>query len=465
MSGGRAVGGGGPGKGRAANGRGVLGGRAVDGARAGRAGGAGARAAEMAGAGGGGSAALRALDLLSSRADELAALTGELIRQPSENPPGDERAVVAAARAALAGVDGVQARVVSPAPGRDSLVAAAGPLGTRTLLLGAHVDTVPAGDGWTRDPFGGEVADGAVHGRGASDNKGAAAAMIVAFRTLVELGVTAHRRLVLVANADEELGGGLGMDHVRDVLGEPVDAAIVGEPSGIAAPFETLYVAARGASRFHLRTRGTAGHTSLLREAGLVSAVDELERALAALRERLPQLRREHPIHGRSDLIVVRVEGGSGWGVVPRAAQADVELRVVPGERRQRVEADLRAALDGLDVELSFAPGAMRWVEPSEVAADAPIVRAAARAWETVLGAPPVLGCFPGGTDGRSLSERGIPTIPGLGPGTLLRAHAPDEHVGIDELRVAAQLYVLTALAYLFDDADPPGGPDGSGHA
>ncbi len=397
---------------------------------------------------------------LADRGREIAELTGELIRARSENPPGDERAAVAAARAAVQRIEGVECRVVAPEPGRESLIAAAGPRGARTLLLGAHLDTVPAGDGWARDPFGGAIEHGAVHGRGASDIKGGAAAMIAALAALAEAGVTASRRVVLVANADEEAGGRLGMDHVRDVLDEPVDAAIVAEPSGVAAPFERLYVAARGAARFSLHAAGTSGHTSLVREPGVVNAIDVLTDAIARLRERTPVLREPpHPIHGAADLIVVGVEGGRGWGVVPAGARADVEIRVVPGTSRPALEAQVAEALDGSGVRVEHAPGTLRWVEPSAVDADAPIVRAAARAWTDVLGAAPTLGCFPGGTDGRSLTERGIPTIPGLGPGTLLRAHGPDEHVAVAELVTAAQIYALAAHAFLLDDVTTQGEP------
>lgn len=392
------------------------------------------------------------LEAIAGRGDELAALTAALIRCPSPNPPGDERAVVAEARRALEALDGVACRIVEPAPARQSLIAVAGPAGGRTLLLGAHLDTVPAGDGWQHDPFAGAIEGDAVYGRGASDNKGAAAAMIVALDALIDAGVTAADRVVLVLNADEEAGGGLGMDHVRDVLGSPIDAAVIGEASGVRQPYETLYVAARGALRFTLVASGTAGHTSLVREPGMANAADRLRDALGALRERLTILREIDALHGPADLIVVRLDAGRGWGVIPDRACADVELRVVPGVTQAAAEADLATALAGLDVRIAYAPGSMRWVEPSAVAPDHPVVRAAAAAWEDVHGGPPRLGCFPGGTDGRSLSERGIPTIPGVGPGTLLRAHGADEHVTVDELVAAAQIYALTAHAFLSED-------------
>jgi acetylornithine deacetylase/succinyl-diaminopimelate desuccinylase-like protein len=336
-----------------------------------------------------------------------------------------------------------------------SLIAAAGPKGGRSLLLGVHLDTVPAGDGWTRDPFGGELEDGRVYGRGATDIKGAAAAAIVAFRTLVEEGVTADARLILVLNADEEVGGRLGMDHVRDVLGEPVDAALIGEPSGIEESYERLWIAARGWLRFEITVEGTVTHTSMMRQPGVRSAVADMIAVLEGLRERLPLLEREHESGYREgELIVSQLEGGQGWGFVPPLARAKLELRVTPGIDFEGAVAlisdafaDVRQAT-GATAHLTFPEG-REWTSPSSIDADHALVGAATAAWSAVLGSEPQFGCIPGGTDARSLSERGIPSIPGIGPGTILRCHVRDEYVTVDELVTAARLYVLTVWGFL----------------
>jgi acetylornithine deacetylase/succinyl-diaminopimelate desuccinylase-like protein len=389
---------------------------------------------------------------VAERRAQLVDLVRALVRERSENPPGDERAAVARAAAALETVPGTDLRVVEQAPGRPSLVAAVGPRGYGTLLFGAHLDTVPAGQGWARPPFSADLEHGRVYGRGTSDNKGAVAALSIALAALAELGVTTHHRVIVVANADEEAGGGLGMDVVRDRLDEEIDAAVICEPSGIDRPFERLWIAARGASRFTLTTRGTGTHTSLIGRPDVCSAVDQLETALAALRAELSFLQVRGAMETpRAEMIVVRIAGGQGWGVVPPEASADVELRVSPGLTRDDVERELAEALSrcAAHVRLEFAAGSMRWVEPSQVAVGHAVVRAASDAWGVVLGAPPRVGCFPGGTDARSLAEVGIPVISGLGPGTLLRSHGPDEYVTVEELLTAAELYALTAISFL----------------
>lgn len=376
--------------------------------------------------------------------DQVVALTRELIRAPSVNPPGDERAVVGVLQRFLTAVPGVELRVHAPRSERPSLVAAVGS-GRRTLALAAHTDTHPAAGDWTGDPLGAELSDGRIHGRGGTDNKGAVAAMAVAFARLAPRLDGA--RLLLVANADEETGGAEGIAALLPVWGEAPDAAVVAEPSGIDAPWEALWVGARGTTRFLVRTAGTATHASLAGRPGVRSALEMLDAVLASMRASLAPLA---GAHGR--LTVVSLRGGEGWGVVPPEAEARCELRLPPGAEQDAAETAVReafaaAAPDG-DASLAFADGGLRWMSPSGQPGDAPIVASARRAWRDALGAEPVLGCFPGGTDARLFEERGIPTVI-AGPGALVRAHQPDEYVTVDELTTAVTLYEAIAADFL----------------
>lgn len=376
--------------------------------------------------------------------DDVVALTRELIRAPSVNPPGDERAVIPVLERFLAGVPGVDVRVHAPRPERPSLVAAVGS-GPRTLALAAHTDTHPIAGDWTVDPLGADLADGRIHGRGGTDNKGAVAAMAVAFARLAPQLDGA--RLLLVANADEETGGAEGVATLLPVWGEAPDAAVVAEPSGIDGPWEALWVGARGTTRFVVRTMGTATHASLAGRPGVRSALEALEALLDSMRATLA------PLAGaRGRLTVVWLRGGEGWGVVPPEAEAGCELRLAPGAEQDAAEAAVRAAFaaaapDGA-AALAFADGGLRWMSPSGQPDDAPIVASARRAWRVALGAEPALGCFPGGTDARLFETVGIPTVI-AGPGALVRAHQPDEHVTVDELTTAVALYEAIAADFL----------------
>jgi acetylornithine deacetylase/succinyl-diaminopimelate desuccinylase-like protein len=390
---------------------------------------------------------------LGARVADVADLTEALVRAPSPNPPGDERAPAAVLDAYLAGVPGIRRTLVAADATRPNLIFIAGD-GPRTLTLAAHLDTHPIVGDWNFDPAGQRDGD-RLYGRGTTDNKGAVAAMAAVFRSACEHGVPGGLRLILLANADEEIGGGEGVQRVLEMFDEPLGAVVVAEPSGIDSAFEALYIAARGGCRFTLATAGMRTHSSLAGRPGVPSAVEVLDSALRSLGERLPVLSRRHPRFGpAARLTVVRIEGGDGYGVVPYAARAEVEIRLTPGTGQEEIEQGVRAALEGIDVELDFAPRSLRWMGPSEIDAGHPLTRAAAAAWSDILGSPPELGCFPGGTDARIFTERGIPALSGVGPGALVRAHHPDEYVTTHELATATRLYAAIVARYAFDEGE-----------
>jgi acetylornithine deacetylase/succinyl-diaminopimelate desuccinylase-like protein len=377
-------------------------------------------------------------------AAELLELTRALVAAPTPNPPGDERAILPVLERYLAGVD---CRVHYAAPDRPTLVAGVGD-GPRTLVLAAHTDTHPVGEGWTADPLG-ELRGDTLFGRGTTDNKGAVAAMAAVLRASA---VPPGARLVLVANADEETGGRHGAESLCAAWGLAPDAVLVAEPSGIESSWEALWVAARGTLRWRLRTRGRPTHSSLAGQAP--SAVESLDALLAAMRRRLPVLdHRDAATGAASRLTVVEVHGGAGWGVVPAEAGAACELRLVPGLTRDEVEDQVAAAFEaarkevGADAELDYPDGGLRWMAPSASVPEEPIVRAARAAWREVRGEDPALGCFPGGTDARLFEAAGSPTVI-AGPGALARAHHADEYVTADELVTAARLYAATVAAF-----------------
>jgi acetylornithine deacetylase/succinyl-diaminopimelate desuccinylase-like protein len=91
---------------------------------------------------------------------------------------------------------------------------------------------------------------------------------------------------------------------------------------------------------------------------------------------------------------------------------------------------------------------------PSDIDGEHPLTRAAVAAWRDILGSPPQLACFPGGTDARLFTERGIPALSGVGPGALVRAHHPDEFVTTQELATATRLYAAIVARYALDEGE-----------
>jgi len=163
--------------------------------------------------------------------DEIIELTRQLIRIPSENPPGGEGEIAEFIAEKLKDL-GLTVRVYEFKPGRPSVVGLlSGVKEKPTLMFNGHMDTVPVGDKdlWSVEPFEGVLRDGRIYGRGAADMKGALAAMIASVKAIVESEVNLRGRLILTFVADEEVTGYGTRDLIR--RGYRADFAIVGEPN------------------------------------------------------------------------------------------------------------------------------------------------------------------------------------------------------------------------------------------
>jgi succinyl-diaminopimelate desuccinylase len=394
-------------------------------------------------------------------AGRLVELAGRLIEARSENPPGDERAVAEVVRQALAERGLPAPEVLGAAPERPSLLATLdfGP-GGRHLCLCGHLDTKPAGDGWTRDPFHPVVIDGHLHGLGACDMKGALAAVIEAAGDLAAQPPP-RGRLSLLFLADEERGGACGARLVAESGRLAADAIVLAEPGGMDADWDHLHLVSRGIARFWARVRGDQGHSSLSDRRRLTSATEEAAHLLLAFRDLRPRAA-ERALPGWRVTVNpgVLVTGGIDFGVVPGRADLAVEVRSVPGMTRRDLERDLtvflaarRGERPGLRAELAFEPPPRDWLPPTEVAADHPVVGCLEVALERAVGRRPPRAVFPGTTDAAWLQGRaGIPTLPAAGPGLLERAHTADEWVSVAALEQAVGVYRLLARSYCAGD-------------
>jgi succinyl-diaminopimelate desuccinylase len=276
-------------------------------------------------------------------------LTQELVRTETINPPGDEAraASLLAARLEAAGLD-VTAHELG-GPERTSLVARwPGRGGAPALCLTGHLDTVPlGGSDWARDPLGGEVGDGRLHGRGASDMKGGVAAIVVAAERVAALG-RGRAGLELVLCAGEETGcdGALALARTGGALGD-VGALLVAEPT-------TNYpcVAHKGVVWLEALADGRTAHGSMPHLGD--NAIQKLARAIVAL-EDFAFDAEPHPLLGAPTLNVGTVSGGLNINSVPDRARAGLDVRTVPGLDAHAVAAQLRAAAgDDVRIETSL---------------------------------------------------------------------------------------------------------------
>lgn len=420
-------------------------------------------------------------------------ILSDLIHIPSENPPGGETACARYFQDLFSSF-GIRGQIVEAGEGRGSFIASAAG-GARSLLFLNHTDVVPTGSGWDFEPFSGEIKDGYVFGRGAMDCKGLGAAEAHAFLTLALSG-NLKGRLLFAATADEEAGGAKGVRFIVERYPEKLRADFAineggMEPLTIAGhTAHFLQVGEKGTAWTRLRTKGVSSHGSLphLGDNAVVKMAAALSRLgsyhprvvlIPEVRSLIGNLARLLGIEERlsprtADGIIERfpiqafiaylkaitrmtispnaVKGGTRVNIIPDACEAEVDIRMLPGQDLEFVLAELRRYV-GDQVEIETPP----FNPPSFSPTNTPYYRLAEQTMNEVLGTDICLPCLSSGaTDSRFLRRAGMPAY---GIAHLLSAdydpalsqaiHGRNERVDIKSLELAARFLLRLGEAYL----------------
>jgi acetylornithine deacetylase/succinyl-diaminopimelate desuccinylase family protein len=370
---------------------------------------------------------------------EVVALTADLVRLDTRNPPGAERPAADLCRAALEPF-GARFEEVEPAPGRTSLIATVGQgggSGRPVLIVNGHLDVVPIDRRqWERDPFGAELdeAEGRLYGRGTSDMKGGVAAAICALSTLRRAGREPANDIVFHLVADEERGGGLGTAVLAERGLIRGDACLVPEPTGMR-----VCVAERGLLVATITVRGRPAHGG---DPGKgVSAIQKAALVVLALHG-ADMGDEPHELLGTPTCNVGEIGGGSGHNTVAEECRLVVDRRLLPGATVDSAVAALRRKVDAVgDPELRYDLDVSVFGEPSELDRGHPLVRAVRAAVAAVVGAEPEVIGMTFTTDARFVrNQAGVPAVV-CGPGELSQAHVNDEWVSVDRLVDATAAY------------------------
>ncbi|GAB09760.1 hypothetical protein GOARA_046_00290 [Gordonia araii NBRC 100433] len=369
-------------------------------------------------------------------------LASALIAERSENPGGTE-ASTAAALADACRLTGLEVTVTEVAPGRPNVVAtlpgAPSPTAPTLMFLG-HSDVVPAGSGWSGDPFGARVSGGRLIGRGATDMKGGLAAIVAAMGALA--GTELRGQVEFVCTVDEEAGGLGARSYVADrdsasgVLG-----CIVAEPTDLRA-----VRAGRGTANLDITVTGKAAHAG--RPGDGCSAITVAGQVLTAIADDGRRLTEHpHPELGPATWNVGTIAGGQGINVVAADCRLGVDRRLLPDEQIDVVADDLRArfAALGLPDEASVTVTVDSETPAFATPLDHPLTTGVVSALGS-LGLDSVPRVWSAACDAGFLHrDLGIESIV-LGPGDInSQAHQVDESVAVDDLLTAAKLYALIA--------------------
>lgn len=382
--------------------------------------------------------------------DEQVHFLQELIRVPTDTPPGNnaphavrtaellqhfgltaEKHAVPEAEVRAAGLQSITNLVVRRVYGPG-----------KTVLLNAHGDVVPPGEGWTKDPYGAAIEDGKIYGRAAAVSKCDFATYTFAVRALEAVARPAHGSVELLFTYDEEFGGTVGPAWL-------LAHGIVHPDLMVAAGFSYQVVTAHnGCLQMEVTVHGKMAHAAIP-----ATGVDALQAAHSILAVLYQQNTLYKDINSRVEgithpyLNIGTITGGTNTNVVPGRVTFKLDRRMIPEENPTEVEAQLRAViadtaatLPGISVEIHRILLA-RALQP--LAGNRPLVEAIQKHGEQVFGEPiPAVGT-PLYTDVRLFCEAGIPgVVYGAGPRTVLESHAKraDERLDLQDLRRATQV-------------------------
>ncbi|WP_029150619.1 M20 family metallopeptidase [Microbacterium indicum] len=411
---------------------------------------------------------VRAID---ERADELLELAGAMIRIPSENPSGD-CTEIAAFTADYLRSRGLDAQVLDAGDGRVNVLSHSGEAADdeRYLVLSGHYDVVPVGDvsRWSFPPFAGDVVDGWLRGRGASDMKAGLAGALFVYGLLAELEVPIRGKLSFLGVCDEEVGGRRGADWVLDqghIAG--ATAGIIAEPAERSHPT----IGQKGSNWFRLTIEGRPGHGSLqplhgvnanLLAAKAIVALQDLWNMVPNAPEDVRGLIEDSKVYAEEregyqpgigqvfehvTVNVGTVSGGTSTNVVADRAVVEIDTRVPIGLTRDEVNARVREILDEQGIPAEIEPlGFMsepNWTLPSD-----PIVRELIGVLRDISD-PEAQGVLQwASSDARTFRSHGIPVLQ-YGPAELATIHGFDEKAPAADVILAAKVYALTTLRYL----------------
>jgi len=392
--------------------------------------------------------------------DEQVAFLQEMIRIPTDTPPGNnaphadavaDKVTAYGWQAEKHAVPDERVRDYGMESITNLIIRRPYAQGGPTVALNAHGDVVPPGEGWSKPPYGGVVEDGTIYGRAAAVSKSDFATYIFAARALEALNVPLKGALELHFTYDEEFGGLLGPGYLLEQNLTKPDFVI-------AAGFAYDIVTAHNAClQLEITVHGKAGHGAMPETA--VDALQAATHILNAIYGQLPALRKiksKVPGIDSPTMLVGRIDGGTNTNVVPGKVVLKMDRRMIPEEDPAAVDAGVRALIEDavrglpgirLEIRRLLLSQALRPLPGSET-----LVESLQRNGLAVMGETPQAKGTPLYADARLYGERGIPAVLyGAGPRTVPESNAKkaDEKLALEDLRRATKVVALTLLDLL----------------
>ena len=405
---------------------------------------------------------------IDGKREDLIQLTQDLIRIPTLNPPGENYGAICDFLNKRLQASGFETQLIRAfdTPGdserypRWNIIARRDGTSLGDCVhFNSHTDVVEVGSGWTVDPFGGEIADGNIYGRGACDMKGGLASSIIAAEAFIEQYPNFSGAIEISGTADEESGGYGGVAYLAEhghFSPEKVQHVIIPEP----LQKDRICLGHRGGWWAEIETKGEIAHGSMpflgdcaVRHMGAVihEFEDKLFPIMAARRTDMPVV----PEGAKSSTMNINsIHGGqkeqsddfTGLPAhcVPDSCRIVIDRRFLVEEPLDQVRNEVTDLLEGLRdtrTDFEYELTELNSVLPSMTDKTAPVVETVAQAIEDVMGKAPEYVASPGTYDQKHIDRIGkLKNCIAYGPGILEMAHKPDEYIGINDMLDSAKV-------------------------
>ena len=397
------------------------------------------------------------LKRIDSMKDEIIQFLQDMVQIPSEVPPGKYKEISKLVESKMKDFN------INTKVKRKNIIGKLGNENGPSLIFNAHIDTVATHDGWTKDPYGGEVVGNKIYGRGAADDKACVAAEIFATKALLDLGIELKGKLIITAVINEEIGGLLGSEYlVKDevITGE---ACLLGD---VCSDYPIAYLG--GALQISFIIQGTRRHAQAYPDLhhpnrNKYSGINAIEKMvkimnfLTELQEEFKQLETKYPVHPDlpskvSSVNFTMINGGNSVNTIPDNCVLQCMITVIPEMDLNSIKTRIFNFVESLkkeDPDLNITAQIGASITPQLSDTNSLFANAVKKAFLTVFNEKRDFKTFLPTTDAQLFLEKGIETIL-IGP---LRGdnnyHAQDEFVYIDDVINVTKLYALTALNYL----------------
>ncbi len=396
------------------------------------------------------------LELIDSMRNNIVEFHQQIVQIPSENPPGKYKEISKFVENKMKEI-GLETKNK-----RNNVIGEWGSKG-KTLIFSAHLDTVEAFKGWTKDPFKGEKINNKIYGRGAADNKSSVTAEIFATKALIESGVSLNGKLVVTATIDEEMGGIRGVGYLIDKGIINGDACLLGDgpsnhPVGFCggAIFITFLIKGKQAHGMGFpdlpkpHRNEYSGINAIQKMVKIMNYLMDLQEELNKRETKYP-VAPDHPSKV-SHINFAIINGGNKISNVPDRCFLSCNIHTIP---EQDIESIIKRILEYIeelkkqDPDLDITVQIPLSFEPQTLDLDSEFAKAVKKSAEIVFNEEREFKLFIPTTDAHWFQEKGIKTVL-FGPiRAINKPHATDEFVYIEDLINTTKMFAITALNYL----------------